>query len=276
MLHHYELIFRWIDMQLIPVILCGEVGTHPKSISEKKQPQPSRLPPNTYTSLQKSILRGALLPAVKKIVVVTPREAFFDIKDEMQQIHLTAQQTTSFIVEPFRRNTAASVATAVLHIAQLHSEDALVLVLKAEHLPIDQDVFQKTILAAIESALSDKLIVFGMRTYQANTKYSWDKASNNKASQASFQWNSGLFLFKAGSMLKAMREHCPDVLSTTFTCLKHSELIEEQNLQKLELNPSTFCNVPEGSLNDIVIKKSNKTTVMLCDLNWLDLESFTS
>jgi mannose-1-phosphate guanylyltransferase len=205
---------------------------------------------------------------VRKVVAVTPRDAFFDIKEEMNHINLTAQ-TTSFILEPFRRNTAASVATAALHIAQLHSEDALVLVLPSGHLPVEQDAFQNTISVAMESALSGKLIAFGMRTYKANTKYSW-AANNDKESQASFQWNSSLFLFKAGSMLKAMREHCPDVLSTTSTCLKHSELIEENNHQKLELNPSTFCNVLEGSLNEVVIKKSNQTTVMLCDLNWLD------
>lgn len=252
-------------MQLIPVILCSGAGSRPWSVSQELHPKSFIQLAEDYNLLQKSILRGAMLPGVQKIVTVTNRDIFHKVRKEFNETMLKSQ-TISFILEPEHHNNAAAVTAAALHIYQFHDEDTLILILGIDDLNIPTDEFQQTISAAIELAESGKLVTFGMLTSATNTKYHYPKADNDNV----FIWNSSLFLFRAGTFLQAMKEHRPDILSTTSTCLKNSEIIEEENALILDLDTPSFFSIPENFINSEVIKKSDKTIVVPCDLNWLD------
>lgn len=271
-------------MQLIPVILCNGKEPQLYPVSHESHSEPFIQLADVYSLFQKSILRGAMLPKVQKIIAVTNHDIFYKIKNEPHEISLTNQIVT-FILEPFRQNTAAAVAASALHVMQSHDEDTLLLVLSLDCLNIDYNDFQKVIHAATESALSGKLVTFGMNVYESNRKFVAPKIDMNNVLQGEpknfFQiaedpsttnrlWNSGIFLFTAGSLMKAMREHCPKILSTTLDSLKHSKLREEEGYLRLDLDPTSFFSIPEGSLNDEVIKKSNNAVMLSCDLAWID------
>lgn len=72
----------------------------------------------------KSLSPGAALPGVTEVLTVTNRELFFKTQDEFREVN-KAQLATSFILEPFGRNTAAAIAAAALHAVQAHGDDAL-------------------------------------------------------------------------------------------------------------------------------------------------------
>lgn len=82
-------------------------------------------------------------------------------------------------------------------------------------------------------------------------------------------WNSGLFLFQAKSLIKAMRENCPSILFSTLSCWKHSEFTKESSNLSIELNLNRFLSIPVGCINEDVIKKSDDTIMFPCDINWL-------
>ncbi|MBA2652438.1 MAG: mannose-1-phosphate guanylyltransferase/mannose-6-phosphate isomerase, partial [Tatlockia sp.] len=91
-------------MHLIPVILCGGEGSRLWPVSRALHPKPFIRLNDGKSLLQKAFLRGAMLPGIKEILTVTNRELFFKIEDEFRELNQTEIET-SFILEPFKRNT---------------------------------------------------------------------------------------------------------------------------------------------------------------------------
>lgn len=245
-------------MQLIPLIISNEGGALRTSTCFPSLDE--------YNLLQKNILRGAILAGVQKLITITSRDFFYKIKKELSFLN----HSMSLILGPFQDNTAAMVAAAASHVTQFHGEETLLLVLAINHLNVDLNAFQDAIVVATEAALSGKLVTFGMFFHETNKKYIHPDESNNNFSTRQFVWNSNLFLFKAGAILQAMETHCPDVLLSTLSCLKHCELTEDDNCLILDLNSTPLFSIPKCSINEEVIKKSSKTVVLSCDLQWLD------
>src|SRR3546814_14964312 len=79
------------------------------------------------------------------------RELFFKTEEEFREVNTGNVQTT-YILEPFARNTAAAVACAALQVQQKYGDEALLLVLAADHLIADQAAFGKAVQRAAELA----------------------------------------------------------------------------------------------------------------------------
>src|SRR3990167_9438862 len=103
-------------MKLIPTILCGGAGSRLWPVSREMHPKPLIRLADGQSLLQKAFLRGALLPGAAEVMVVTNRELFFKMQDEFREVNAGAI-ATSYVLEPFGRNTAAAVAAAALRVA---------------------------------------------------------------------------------------------------------------------------------------------------------------
>src|SRR5512135_2627040 len=127
------------DMKLITTILCGGPGSRLWPVSRELHPKPFIRLADGQSLLQKAWLRGALLPNVTEVLTVTNRDLFFKTEDEFREIANSAPSglPNSFILEPFGRNTAPAIAAAALQVAEVHGEQALLLVLAADHLIAD-------------------------------------------------------------------------------------------------------------------------------------------
>ena len=128
-------------MNLVPVILCGGAGSRLWPVSRELHPKPFIRLADGQSLLQKAFLRGAALSGVKEILTVTNRELFFKTEDEFREINKN-RLATSFILEPFGRNTSAAVAAAALHMAKVHGDDTIMMVLAADHLIADRAHFR--------------------------------------------------------------------------------------------------------------------------------------
>ncbi|MFA5960809.1 MAG: sugar phosphate nucleotidyltransferase, partial [Tatlockia sp.] len=166
-------------MLLIPTVLCGGAGSRLWPVSRESHPKPFIRLSDGQSLLQKAFLRGAALPGVKEILTVTNRDLFFKIEDEFRALNQPALDT-SFILEPFGRNTAAAIAAASIQMAGKHGEDSLLLILAADHLILDQDAFQQMVSEAAQLALEGKLVTFGIKPHEANTGYGYIEAAGNE------------------------------------------------------------------------------------------------
>ncbi len=106
-------------MKLILTILCGGAGSRLWPISREQHPKPFIRLADGQSLLQKAFLRGAQLPHVAEVLTVTNRDFIFKTEDELAEVNTTGVPTT-FILEPFGRNTAAAIATAALQVRQQH------------------------------------------------------------------------------------------------------------------------------------------------------------
>ena len=276
---------------LIPTILCGGAGSRLWPVSRELHPKPFIRLADGQSLLQKAFLRGAQLPGVTEILTVTNRELFFKTEDEFSEVN-AAGVATSFIMEPFGRNTAAAIAAAALQVSQTHGNDALMLVLAADHLIADQQAFQQAVLKAAELAATGKLVTFGIQPDAPETGYGYieidgntvlrfvekpslEKAQNYLAS-GRFLWNSGMFCFSVGTLLQQMEQHCPQILAATRACVAQSRSAEGKSFTQLELNPDTFGNVPDESIDYAVMEKSNQVAVVPCNIGWSDIGSWAA
>lgn len=276
---------------LIPTILCGGAGSRLWPVSRELHPKPFIRLADGQSLLQKAYLRGAQLPRVSHLMTVTNRELFFKTEDEFREVN-TSQASTSFILEPFGRNTAPAIAAAAIQAAQMHGPEAILLVLAADHLIADQAAFQQSVFEAVEFAQHGKLVTFGIQPHAPETGYGYIEAEGNRVlrfvekpsldkaeeylASGRFLWNSGMFCFAAGTMLKQMEQHCPNILAATRACIEKSRLATGTGFSQLELDASTFSSVPDDSIDYAVMEKSDQVAVVPCNSGWSDIGSWSA
>ena len=276
-------------MKLIPTILCGGAGSRLWPVSRDLHPKPFIRLADGQSLLQKAFLRGAVLPGVAEVLTVTNRELIFKTKDEFGEVN-KAGLATSFVLEPFGRNTAAAIAAAALQVAKVHGEDAIMLVLAADHLISDQQAFAEAVNKAVGFASAGKLVTFGIKPDAPETGYGYIEAEGNTVKRfvekpdlekaqayvksGRYFWNSGMFCFSAGAMLREMKKHCPDILSATTACISASRALDGKGTAQLELDGETFGGVRSDSIDYAVMEHSSEVAVVPCNIGWSDIGSW--
>ena len=296
-------------MKLITVFLCGGAGSRLWPVSRELHPKPFIRLADGQSLLQKAWLRGVALPDVIETITVTSRELYFQTEDEYREVAGTRYQelANSYILEPFGRNTAPAIAAAALQVAASHGEDALLLVLAADHLIADQPAFTLAVAQAMRLAAQGKLVTFGIQPETPETGYGYieadinsplplgeglgeravfpvlrfvEKPSLEKAREyvasGNYLWNSGMFCFSAGTMLREMQLHCPDILTATRACLDQSRRAQGKSHTQIELEPETFGRVPGDSIDYAVMEKSRNVAVVRCSIGWSDIGSWNA
>lgn len=277
---------------LIPVILCGGAGSRLWPVSRDMHPKPFIRLENGQSLLQQAWLRGARLPDVAEILTVTNRELFFKTEDEYREIVSVAHKCTTnqFILEPFGRNTAPAIAAAAIQLAKSHGDDAILLVLAADHLIADQAAFSDAVAQARVLAQSGKLVTFGISPKGPETGFGYIEASGSsvlrfvekpdleKAKEylaaGNYLWNSGMFCFSAGALLGEMEIYCPTILKAVRICLENARKAEGKGFTQIEIAPEDFELVPGDSIDYAVMEKSKKVAVVPCRIGWSDIGSW--
>ena len=284
-------------MKIIPTILCGGAGSRLWPVSRELHPKPFIRLADNESFLQKSFIRGAILPNVSEVLTVTNRELLFKTKDEYREVNRNNVQT-SFLLEPFGRNTAAAVALAALYVAKRHGEDATLLILTADHLIENQSAFQQAVENASQIAQSGKIVTFGIQPHAPETGYGYIEANQEKNIQyqnktvgyevtrfvekpdsataqtyvdsGKFYWNSGMFCATAETLIAELQQHAPDILDAAKACFE-SSLATTTDITQIEFESKTFANVPSNSIDYAVMEKSSNVAVIPCDIGWNDI-----
>jgi mannose-1-phosphate guanylyltransferase / mannose-6-phosphate isomerase len=278
-------------VSLLPIILCGGAGSRLWPVSRESHPKPFIRLADGESLLQKAFLRAVALPGVKEVLTVTNRDLFFKTEDDFREVNAKGY-TTSFILEPFGRNTAAAIATAALHTAKVHGEQTVMLVLAADHLIANQPAFAAAVEAAKKLAQAGKVVTFGVHPETPETGYGYIEADGDKVvrfvekpsldkareylASGRFVWNSGMFCFTAGTILKEMQQHCPEILSAAAGCMEKSPSAEGKDGAQVRLEPGSFGAVPELSFDYAVMEKCTDAAVVRCDIGWTDVGSWTA
>ncbi len=277
------------NVALIPVILCGGAGSRLWPVSRQDLPKPFIRLNDGESLLQKAYLRGASLPDVAEIMTVANRDLFFKTEDEYREVGhlLDAPVKSSFILEPFGRNTAPAIALASLMAAETQGPDAVLLILAADHLISNQPSFTDAVGKAVELAQKGRLVTFGIKPTAPETGYGYIEADGYNVKRfvekpsldtaqsyldsGDFLWNSGMFCFSAGVMLAEMAEHCPEILQKAQNCLAQARTASGEKFSQVEIASEHFEKVPDDSIDYAVMEKTNNAAVVACDIGWSDI-----
>jgi mannose-1-phosphate guanylyltransferase / mannose-6-phosphate isomerase len=184
------------------------------------------------------------------------------------------------------------VASAALRAATAHGGEAVLLVLPADHLILDQPAFAKAVARAVELATAGKLVTFGIRPDAPETGYGYiesegervlrfvEKPSLEKAREymasGRFLWNSGMFCFTAATVIAEMESHCPDVLVAVRATLAKSREVAGDKVTQVELDAESFGQVPDISFDYALMEKSGNVAVVPCEIGWSDIGSWSA
>ncbi|NMY75825.1 mannose-1-phosphate guanylyltransferase/mannose-6-phosphate isomerase [Pseudomonas sp. WS 5071] len=280
---------------LIPCIIAGGAGTRLWPVSREAMPKPFMRLPDGESLLQKTFRRACGLRDAGQVLTVTNREVFFRTLDDYRHMNKGGVEL-DFILEPFGRNTAPAIAAAALHVAQRYGQDAQLLVLPADHLIRDIDAFANAVDSARQLADEGWLVTFGILPTKAETGFGYIEkgpALNSDAYEVArfvekpdattaqqyldgglHLWNGGMFCMRVDSVLREFKAYAPHVLTAVSHCLEHSQVFQGKQEIHLELDSSTFAQVPDISIDYALMERSKKVAVVPCNLGWSDIGSW--
>lgn len=286
-------------MTIIPVVMSGGSGTRLWPVSREGHPKPFMRLPDGQSLLGKTYKRAAaLIPQGGVILTVTNREHYFSSKDHFVEARL-AHHRPHFLLEPEGRNTAPAIAVAAMALAHEYGEDAIMVVMAADHLIQDQAAFQQATEHAIRLAEEGYLVTYGVCPTAPETGFGYIEAGAALDSEGGcrvlrfvekpdlataqeylqskrFLWNSGMFCFSVGSVLRELREHAPEIIQLAEECVEQSPAHESAGVTLQELSPGYFTKLPDISIDYALMERSSAVAVVPASFDWSDIGSWNA
>lgn len=275
----------------VAVILSGGAGTRLWPVSREGHPKPFMLLPDGASLLTRAYQRAAAL-APADILTVTNRDYYYLSRDEFDKAKLGAARCR-FVLEPQGRNTGPAVAAAALWVKALHGEDAVMVVMAADHLVVKTEAFGDAVARAAQAARRGELVTFGILPDRPETGFGYievgaatgveqvyavkrfiEKPDRERAegflASGAFLWNSGMFCFQAGAVLRELRAHAPALLDAASACWQQIQNTGDF----VELPAEAFAAAPSVSIDVAVMEKSRRVQVVKSDIGWTDIGSW--
>jgi mannose-1-phosphate guanylyltransferase/mannose-6-phosphate isomerase len=213
-----------------------------------------------------------------------------------EQLRLGGFDFSHIILEPEGRNTAPAVALAALQVLKDDLDDeAVLLVLAADHVIKDVHAFEKAVATALPFAEQGKLVTFGIVPKSPETGYGYIRTGGvlgdgsamivdkfvEKPDQATaegylscgeYLWNSGMFMFKARQFLTELEKQRPDILVVCQQAI--SKALADCDF--LRPNADIFKTCPEDSIDYAVMEKTKDAVVVPLDCGWSDVGSWSA
>jgi mannose-1-phosphate guanylyltransferase/mannose-6-phosphate isomerase len=280
-------------MKLIPVILSGGAGARLWPVSREAFPKPFIRLADGASLLRKTLARAAAIAGVRDVVTVTNREYYFLTKDEYAP--LTGLDHV-YLLEPAGRNTAPAIAAAAFHVAERHGPDCELLVLPADHLIADAAGFARAVETARALAKNGALVTFGVPPTRPETGYGYiecgtpvddrgscrvvrfiEKPGGEKARELiatdKVLWNSGMFLFRAGAFLDALRGCDAALYEGAHASWKTTPPVDGD---KVSLDAERFAALPDISVDYAVMERHDRVEVVRAGFDWNDIGSWNA
>lgn len=277
---------------ITPVIMAGGSGSRLWPLSRKLMPKQFLNISGKNTMLQETVLRLNGLNVDKPLCICNEEHRFI-AAEQLREIHSLG----NIILEPVGRNTAPAIALAALSLLE-KDNDAIMLVLAADHIIEDETEFQNVVSNSVSLAQEGKFVTFGIVPTHAETGYGYihKGASNTNIafdvskfvekpdsitaekylSSGEYLWNSGMFMFKASRYIEELDKHQPGILNACKKSLIHTSI----DMDFIRVDKDEFVKCPDDSIDYAVMEPlcraedSDSVVVVPLDANWNDIGSF--
>jgi mannose-1-phosphate guanylyltransferase len=222
-------------------------------------------------------------------LIVTNQDHYYQTENLLKETPKAPE--VSYLLEPKGRNTAPAIALAVRHIKKTYGDNAICLVLAADHLISDDAAFEKAVGQATDEAQAGNLVVFGIRPTAPETGYGYlevaemgdgpqalerfiekpDRATaETYLAEGRYYWNSGMFCFTAGVMAENIATYAGDVWAASDAAFAEAQ----ENAGVTRFEEASFIGQPDISIDYAVMEKAEKVAIVTADFGWSDVGSW--
>lgn len=283
-------------MKILPVILSGGSGSRLWPLSREQYPKQLIAFEGENTLLQDTVLRlDGLSEVLAAPLLVCNEKHRFLVAEQLREIDHDA---SAILLEPVGRNTAPALTVAALHCLE-GGDDAVLLVMPADHIIRLAERFHTAITEAVTLAESGALVTFGIVPTHGETGYGYirkGESLNRDATAAEisafvekpdkstadayvasgeYLWNSGMFIMKASVWLTQVEAFQPEIAKACRRALQN----RQQDLDFCRLDRAAFEACPSESIDYAVMEKlggdqqpgAARGVVVPLDAGWSDL-----
>ena len=274
---------------IIPVIMCGGAGTRLWPVSRESMPKQFVPLLGAKSTFQQVVERIRDPDLFARPIIITLSEFRFIVAEQLREIDAEAE----IVLEPMRRDSGPTVTIAALLAAQ-RDRDAVVLVLAADHVIRMPDAFRQACKDAAVAASAGRIVTFGVKPTAPVTGYGYirpgqplngsglkkveafvekpDRKTAEEYVADGFFWNSGNFLFHAGTMLREIERFEPAMADAVKTALANVK----RDLDFIRLPAESFRRAPTKSIDFAVLERTDSAAVLSVDFGWSDVGNWDS
>lgn len=263
------------------LILAGGRGTRLWPLSRESLPKQFLSINGNESLLLGTLKRASRLVAEENILVVLEEKQRPLIEDNLRYTDFSGK--IKIVTEPVGRNTAPAILLGTLGIAS-EDEDAVIMVFPSDHVVGDDENFCDHVRRAVSLAEDDYIVCFGITPSVPETGYGYieggellrdgglrikrfvEKPSAEIASEyllsGNFFWNSGMFVFRARTMIEEYAALCPEV---------YEPICETSHG---EVGRDVYSALPSIPVDRAVMEKTSRGAVIPSSFPWSDIGSW--
>jgi mannose-1-phosphate guanylyltransferase/mannose-6-phosphate isomerase len=273
---------------IVPVILCGGVGSRLWPVSRQLLPKQFLPLVTGRTLLQDTALRARDATGSAQVLVICNETHRFLVQDQLAEIGIT-MPAARIVLEPAGRSTAAAVAVAAL---ACEKDDPVLLVLASDHAIRGAEAFNGAVLRAAQAAGAGMLATFGIAAARPDSGFGYiergdtlpdgaykvarfvekpsESAAREMIATGRVYWNSGMFAFGARRVLEELGRFRPDILEAA----RKAMAAASDDLGFLRLGKEAFLACPAEAIDRAVMERTAQAAVIPADFGWSDVGSW--
>ena len=270
-------------MHIVPIILAGGVGARLWPASRKSFPKQFVPLIEGQTPFQQSILRVQGNRFAKPLIVTSDNYRFL-VSEQLNAISCDAD----IIIEPDGKNTAPAILAAAL-VAQKSNNDAMLLAMPADHHIPDFDSFAETIAEGLAAANNGGVVTFGVKPSRVETGFGYIEAVINEGetfgpvrgfhekpnysralemfTSGLYSWNTGIFLFKAVTILDLAQRFQARMLSVVGKAVADGYT----DMEYFRISEAEWASVKAESIDYAIMEKADNIFCVDFHPQWSDL-----
>jgi mannose-1-phosphate guanylyltransferase/mannose-6-phosphate isomerase len=274
--------------RVIPVVLCGGAGTRLWPVSREEMPK-QFIPLIGDRSTFQQVMERTSKNLFDSPIVITNSDFRFIVAEQLRALKITAD----IVLEPAGRDSGPAVAVAA-EIASLRDPEAIVLVLAADHVILDQEAFLTACRDAVPTAAAGRIVTFGVSPDHASEDYGYilpgqkliemesyvvkafaekpDARTGERYVTEGYLWNSGNFMFRADVMLSEIACYEPEIAAAAKDAVSQGE----KDYDFFRLGAQAFARAPAKSIDHSVMERTNHAAVMPVDFGWSDVGNWSA
>jgi mannose-1-phosphate guanylyltransferase/mannose-6-phosphate isomerase len=269
--------------EIVPVILCGGVGSRLWPLSRKSLPK-QFAPLIGAQSLFEAAVTRVDSSAFANPLVIASRDHRFLAEKQLRDCGCYG----NILLEPEGKNTAPAVFAAAYHVMK-HVGDELLLVMPSDHHIPDQDAFRKMVVSGSAAAEAGFIVTFGVAPDRPVSGYGYieldqpsagvafdvkkfhekpDLATAQKMLDAGhYVWNAGIFLFRASAMLGLAKNLASDMMAAVQVAIDSAR--EDNNFWHID--DTAWANIQGQSVDYAILEKTDRIACVKFSGSWSDL-----